>query len=302
MQTVRISGDGPSDRKLFPLPRSGLDGYVDFIPGQVQTRTRRGPPRTGIADDLAFYIATHGNLVGIDSPDTIAMFIKKIVASHYTRQFDFFRRNLREVQRFMRQPSDFSKVDLASVEANWSDIQTIERRLDKARCDLEHILIQIGASLDPPHLDRITSWQDTSSDFRFLYHRFIYLQQSAEQINSSITGLAGIVGNRQAFKDQQLSLHAAEKSRGLTFIGLVFIPLAFVSSLFSMSEPYGPGGDRFWLYFAISVPVALGVIMAYYIFDLGYRSDGSGWSASQLLESGKGMARGLVPKSAKRAL
>jgi hypothetical protein len=261
------------------------DGYVDFVPVDVQASTRRGPPRTCLADDLAFYLTTHGNLVdNIASPDAVILFAKKIIASHYTQVFDYFRRNLREVQRFMRGPGPSDQTHLSAVEANWTDVQFIERRLDKGRVDLEEILLQTGASLDPPNPEAITSWKDVSADFQLLYHRLIYLQQSAERINASITGLASIVGNRQAFREQQLSLHAAEKARGLTFIGLVFIPLAFVASLFSMSEPYGPGGDQFWLYFAISVPAGIVVMAAYYIFDLGFQPDGSGWSFSRFLE------------------
>ncbi|KAK4454550.1 hypothetical protein QBC34DRAFT_392002 [Podospora aff. communis PSN243] len=263
------------------------DGYVDFVPIPIQYSTRLGPPRTCLADDLAFYLTTHFHLVdAIQSPSAVTFFALKIIASHYTQVLDYFRRNLREVQRFMRGPgpSDLGRSHLSLVEANWVDVQFIERRLDKGRVDLEEILLQTGASLDPPDSTAITSWKDVSADFRLLYHRLIYLQQSAERINASITGLASIVGNRQAFREQQLSLHAAEKSRGLTFIGLVFIPLAFVASLFSMSEPYGPGGDQFWLYFAISVPVGLIVMAAYYIFDLGFRADGSGWSFSRIVE------------------
>ena len=204
--------------------------------------------------------------------------------------FDYFRSNLREVQRFMRGPTDLNKSELSAVEANWVDVQFIERRLDKVRIDLEEILLQTGACLDPTNPGTITSWKDVSADFQLLYYRFIYLQQSAERINASITGLASIVGNRQAFREQQLSLHAAEKARGLTFIGLVFIPLAFVSSIFSMSDPYGPGGELFWLYFAISIPVGLAVMAAYYIFDLGFQADGSGWSFARIVEVWKGAA------------
>jgi len=197
----------------------------------------------------------------------------------------------------MRGPSDPSKgelsplANLSAVEANWVDVQFIERRLDKARIELEEILLQIAAPRDLPDPGAITSWKDVSADFRLLYHHLLYLQQSAERINASITGLASIVGNRQAFREQQLSLHAAEKSRGLTFIGLVFIPLAFVSSLFSMSDPYGPGGDLFWLYFAISIPVGFVVMAAYYIFDLGFRADGSGWSFARISEVWGGAIR-----------
>jgi hypothetical protein len=69
-----------------------------------------------------------------------------------------FRRNLCEVQRFMRGPgfSDLGKSHLSAVEANWVDVQFIERRLDKGRVDLEEILVQTGASLDPPDPAAIT--------------------------------------------------------------------------------------------------------------------------------------------------
>jgi len=224
----------------------------------------------------------------MDSPDTVALLVQKLVVTQYTQYFDYFRRNLRAVQRFTKSPYHLQKSDLSAVEETWIGIQAVERRLDKTILYLEETLLQIGASLDPPDPRSITSWEDVSADFRLLYHRFIYLRQSAERTNASITGLASIVGSRQAFREQQLSLHAAERSRGLTFIGLVFIPLAFVSSLFSMADPYGPGGDRFWLYFVISIPVGILVMASYYIFDMGYYSaDGSGWSISNVVNSWK---------------
>ena len=66
---------------------------MDFVPMDVQTATRRGPPRTCLADDLAFYLSTHSNLVEeMTPPDAVAFFAKKIVASHYTQGVDYFRR------------------------------------------------------------------------------------------------------------------------------------------------------------------------------------------------------------------
>lgn len=37
-------------------------------------------------------------------------------------------------------------------------------------------------------------------------------------------------------------------------VGLVFIPLAYTSALFSMSDEYRPGGRSFWVYWATAVP------------------------------------------------
>lgn len=48
----------------------------------------------------------------------------------------------------------------------------------------------------------------------------------------------------------------------LTVILLFFAPMSLVSSVFSMSESYIPGGRSFWIYWAVSIPVTLAVIGA----------------------------------------
>lgn len=46
----------------------------------------------------------------------------------------------------------------------------------------------------------------------------------------------------------------------MTYIALVFIPLSFTSTIFSMSDDFGPGKDRFWIYFATAIPLLLVVL------------------------------------------
>ncbi|KAH7114885.1 hypothetical protein EDB81DRAFT_669396 [Dactylonectria macrodidyma] len=278
----RVRKPAPSSNRIaeeIALPDSPFQGgYVDFIPEDIQVKCGVGPSRKSLAEDLLFYVSTHGNHLDMTYPTAIDIFLKKIVASHYLRQFDYERKNVMKVQQIMRRQSDFAHFDLSLVEAQWSDIQSMERRLSQHCLELEDTLIQLGIPLDPLDPSKVIDWRDTSADFQHLYQRFLYLRGWVERINSSITALASIVGNRQAFKEQQLSLQATERSRALTLIGLVFIPLAFTSSLFSMAEPYAPGDEKFWLYFAISLPMSVLVISLYHVLDLCYSADGSGWS------------------------
>ncbi|KAJ9156432.1 Mg2+ transporter zinc transport protein [Pleurostoma richardsiae] len=269
LRRIRILDEGPmKGLELAVSPGLPGDGYIDFVPLDAQARCRRGPPRTCIADDLLFYLTTHCSLVDMKSPTSVSVFLKKIIASHYTKHFDYLRKNVMEALRGMGRQSDFARFDLSAVEANWSDTQTLERRLGHFFLDLEEILVQLRVPLEPPDHSKINSWQDVEADFRFLYHRFNWIRQSVHAVNASITGLAGIAGNRQAFREQQLSLQSAERSRNLTFIGLIFIPLSLISSLFSMAEPYGPGQHKFWIYFVICIPAAILVVTAYYVSDL----------------------------------
>lgn len=43
----------------------------------------------------------------------------------------------------------------------------------------------------------------------------------------------------------------------LTILALVFVPLTYVSSLFSMNSENAPGSDGFWVYFVVAVPVTI---------------------------------------------
>lgn len=58
---------------------------------------------------------------------------------------------------------------------------------------------------------------------------------------------------------QQSGRHAANVTL-LTYIALVFVPLSWVTGLFSMSGGYSPGQENFWVYFTTAVPLCLVVL------------------------------------------
>jgi Mg2+ and Co2+ transporter CorA len=92
-------------------------------------------------------------------------------------------------------------------------------------------------------------------------------------------GFATMVENRQAFLAQQIAVQHSEESlsasrsmKALTLVGIIFIPLAFTSSLFSMTEHFAPGSKYFWVYLAVAIPLVLLVVFGYAILDWGFNS------------------------------
>jgi hypothetical protein len=63
-----------------------------------------------------------------------------------------------------------------------------------------------------------------------------------------VTSLVQILDARQSFAE------TANISR-LTILALIFVPLTFVSSLFSMNTDTLPGSSKFWIYFVVAIPV-----------------------------------------------
>ncbi|KAK0612181.1 hypothetical protein B0T14DRAFT_439473 [Immersiella caudata] len=289
-QNLGYSGVTPiyTPRKTVPIsPQPFQGGYLDFMPHSIQMATRHGPPRTSMLDDLCFYLQTHAAQVTHEHsnpsptvPNAATIFAKKIIAAHYLQLYNFTRSVTSEVQfhmsRLDRLGMDyFGTAFIAS--GQWSDAQALERRIGEYSADLESICSACGIPLDDKpdvagcaaaaalsHMNSplapVPPWYDCTADFQVLRLRFAEVRHRAELLNAAITGLASISGNQKALRE-------AKSTKALTLMGLVFIPLAYTATLFSMTESFGPGGDKFWVYFVVSVPLIFCVLGAYTALD-----------------------------------
>lgn len=79
-------------------------------------------------------------------------------------------------------------------------------------------------------------------------------------------------------------MREAKNSKTLTFIGLVFIPLAYTSALFSMSGEYRPGGSAFWVYWVTSLPIMGAIFGVTWVmrFEWGERGGWSWWGRARM--------------------
>ncbi|KAK1724649.1 hypothetical protein CaCOL14_005505 [Colletotrichum acutatum] len=321
VRSVRTGENYKIEHQVKTWPYQG--GYLDFVPEESQISIVRergtqhhhcGPPRTSMLDDLAFYLETHAGLVDSTEPESVVnVFVSKIVASHLLKQTEHLRATLSAVQRGLTRKQDLAKLPMTKVEALWSDMQGWERRTGEYLEDVEGIMLQLGIPLSPtqtpatgstappigippqpgsvpgpgtgPERSNVTAWSDSSADFQFLHLRFRELRHRTEMLNAAVTGLAGITGNRQAYKEQQRSIREAKSTKAVTLLGLVFIPLAYTASVFSIEKPFGPGGELFWVYFVTSAPLILVVMVGYYVLDFGYNDDGRAWSVDTFAKS-----------------
>ena len=260
-------------------------GYVDFVPLENQMKSRSGPPRTSILDDIIFYLQTHSDSLDLADPVSLRVFIEKIAASHYLKLAEFLQTVIETVQFNLSRQRDVTSFAIAAVEEQWSDMQALERRIGEYKDDLEAIMLQLRIPFDNPNLKYTVDWKDSFPDYQFLYMRFKDIGQRINGLNSSTAALAGLTNNRQAVRAQELALEATERSireaksvKALTILGVVFIPLAYVSSLFSMSDPYRPGERLFWVYFVVAFPLIGLIVLGYHTLELGYTGGGIKWS------------------------
>jgi hypothetical protein len=259
----------PSEYPVRTFPYQG--GYLDFMVGQSTHKSEiNGPSRSSMLDDLRYYLSEHGlNLPDLSNPKCPSFFVEKIVASQYLTLTSFMSSLLSTQQWDLSRQEDMARFSLNKVEQQWSDIQSWERRLNEYCNDIEELMIKLGIPFQDPDPCSIkdSTLSKTHADFQFLCMRLKNLKHRAEQVNAATSGLASIAGNRQAHQEQQLALNETQKAKALTLIGLVFIPLAYTATLFSMNERYMPGASLFWIYFLVSIPLIFAVILAYFVLS-----------------------------------
>lgn len=256
---------------MSPRPHRG--GYLDFVPHYNQMKAGSGPSRMSMSDDISFYLMNHHDIFGPQhGSDNTLRLAQKIVASHYHKQAGFLLSLISRVQSSMSRQEKLDRFGTALVEKQWSDVQSYERRVSIYCHELDSIMHQCRIPLHQQESKE--GWLDVAGDFQCIRSTLRDLQRRVELLNSSVTGLAGIAGNRQAVEEQKLSRHEATSMKALTIVGLVFLPLSFTASLFGMPSPYGFGEKQFWVYFVLAIPLTVSAFGIYFVF-------GGSWASRQ---------------------
>ena len=85
-------------------------------------------------------------------------------------------------------------------------------------------------------------------------------KETAESLTSVATGMLSVRQAGISLRQAEVSQKEAKLVSRLTFVALVFIPLSFTASIFSMGGDFLAGSPRFWVYFAVAVPMTLIVL------------------------------------------
>jgi hypothetical protein len=275
----------PIKQKAPNTPFSG--GYLDFVNHLEFGRdVPKGPPRTSMLEDLCFYWTEHGDKLEDNLGTTFAtLFMHKIVASHYIQLLEFARANVANLEFQLSRRDSLKDIHIPWIEAQWSDLQAWSWRCSEYIEQVEAILISLGASFSAStDQGQRADWKSCDRDFQYIHYRLKTLKIRVDLFMNSITGLAGIAGNRHALHEAKRSLQETMRIKTLTLLGMVFLPLAFCTGLFSMSEQYLPGGSSFRIYLAVAIPLVVGVFLLTFLIGLGFDGEGE-WKQENFLRN-----------------
>ncbi|KAF3762904.1 hypothetical protein M406DRAFT_108074 [Cryphonectria parasitica EP155] len=261
-------------------------GYHGFIPDHVRGARIEAPPHTSLFDDINYYIREHSAVLGpVTEPESAAVFLRKIAASHYCQLLGFvshqtasMRSSGWAVQRRTQQEID----EASQVESAWSHFkcpeyfEALSHVLDcfgipHGHEPYEHFDVDAEGFLDasrrhtnmnnsPVHSPGHADWRTSTPDLLYLHREFRLRLADYARMTSSLAALNGMIGGR-------LSILEARTARTLTLVAMLFAPPACVASIFSIpTDIFGQeGGPPFWWYWAATVPLTVIVFLLTYL-------------------------------------
>lgn len=248
---LSVQGQEQDVIRVFLPSQLFLGGYEDFLdpPSFFEDMSHRsGPVRHDLLEDLTYYWARHRPACfNPEAPTLLSLsfYPLKIVAAEWINYVAVMRHSIKEYEYSLEDPSGLSQK-LDRLNSDMRALQAWRRRSmsshQKIRCAAR--LIQ---NHKPQGLD-LDCWSSLVADYEHVDASVFEAGRRLENMLPVVTTLVQIVDSRHAFAE------TANISR-LTYLALVFVPLSFIASLFSMNVDVSPGGRKFWIYFVVALPV-----------------------------------------------
>ncbi|KAF5567599.1 hypothetical protein FPHYL_3222 [Fusarium phyllophilum] len=255
------------------MPHQG--GYADVLPRPSSFISWQGPgpERQSLYGDLRYYLTQRAQemLSEENSSIDIEKITIRIISSHYLLLVDYFDGIMNDREFPLSRKKNFSTQETLNMEEEWSTIQLIRGSLSLYTQNISWIMVQLRIPFEDPGSTNSTPnslSSDFQQDFQYIYMQLRVLKARADLLNESLTGLTGILGNKRSIRE-------AKTVKTLTLVALIFIPLSFTSALFSMYDDFLPGRERFWVFWVVSLPLVIAVLVLATILDFGYDDNGT---------------------------
>ena len=259
-----------SNKEIRPCQNNLYQGgYVDISPFPCALdlaedwESQPGPSRESLFDDILFYwkhIDRFPNLRSsiFESPtgffDGASFFLKSIIAANWMQFLVYFDEIIDRLEYALAR-ADINALN--GVENHLVDVAHWHRRCWKSCEQVEHAIhaLQSNSHLNQDSFHLTTGSVFTNvNDFVYIHKKLCALTKRCQRLSLSLTNVISVIQSRQASEE-------AHSLKILTLLGMLFVPLTFLSGIFSMSGDFLPGQSRFWVYIVVSIPAIIMVFL-----------------------------------------
>lgn len=207
-------------------------------------------PRTSLFEDIIYYTTKMSkcDLSSIGTQDKVLSIpILSMIAAEWLTVINYITTGLTQIEWGLEHP-DYRKDDLG-LDGALEHLHPVRRLLPVYRTFIKEILTTILAPSNlksspesPCHLRKLRG------EFESILDRIDRLQIRTQNIIGLATTIMSIEENKRAMKMNSNLVR-------VTYLAVVFVPVQFVSSFFSMTPDLASLKQTFWIYFVIAVPL-----------------------------------------------
>ncbi|KAI1418700.1 hypothetical protein F5Y13DRAFT_5301 [Hypoxylon sp. FL1857] len=268
-QAVGVLLIDPSITEGYPLWR----GYRPFrnSPCPSDQTQYDEPPRTTLFRDLLFWIqqTSQQDIDAIENnPRVMAFRILEIICAEWLTLSRYVTARLGQIEWEIERPEwfgiDKQELQRESINFNMSlkKLHTWRRRLPVYRAMVGDTRAKLFPN-NTPVSSREDCIDKLEKDFAIVAEHYHDLLQRTERIAAVATAVTAIEESRRAIEQN--------KTLGrLTYLAVIFAPLSFVSSFFSMSADLAGLSQTIWVYFCVAVPISL---LVYLLVDKNWTNN-----------------------------
>lgn len=138
-----------------------------------------------------------------------------------------------------------------------------------------HRAIQSNAKLDATRCFIARNAEKDREKWELVLGDLDWIANNVHIYATAFEGAISLIPSIVQLADSHQSMTEAADVKRLTWVALVFVPLSWVTGLFSMAEEFQPGHHHFWIYFAIAVPLSLILVVGSVVL--------SSWRGSRII-------------------
>ena len=207
--------------------------------------------------------APSNSLAGAASqPFLITCSLYRIVASEWVEMAGYINRELQVIEFNL----EIAHHDIAQAEEYLVRLAAYRRRIS---CYLRLVREQLASI----KAFGCTAWvtrrpsnkmrearKELHEDFKYVE---ALLETHSQRIDHNFELLLGLRGVYESRKSRILSRNMTS----LALVGVLFLPFSSVASILSIQGDYGPGERRFWVYWAVSAPITIVLLIMHVAYS-----------------------------------
>ncbi|KAF2734294.1 hypothetical protein EJ04DRAFT_467026, partial [Polyplosphaeria fusca] len=246
---TKLRTHGQSDSSSVTLKTELFQGGYEDFPSSHREETAHGsrPQKQGLLDDLLFYWRQGPPdhfVIGNPSLVQLSYFALRIISAEWVNYETLMNITARDLEYTIPDVPD-PGVEMEKLNQNLKSLQSWQRRSKATQIKIKsaiHLVKRENRDGEP--------WNSLLEDYQHLSENMLDYGERLARMLPMVASFVQII-------DARRSLAETTNISRLTILALVFVPLTFVTGVFSMNPKFGPGGAHFWLYFAVALPMTI---------------------------------------------